>query len=600
MKQKLISTVLSVAFLIVLCTAPAIAVESGSLDNFTQSKTYVQGQYTDVSSSNTFHANIKAAYEYGIMQGYGKSFGPKKSITRLAAIIIACRLNRIYTTGKDDVETAFGTTVQESCLAYAGDNGIYCSFPDVSRKATCSEFAGILSSALPDEALKEINTVEDDSIPNVSISDTFGTAVYRLYRAGVLIGSDTKGTFHPDDTITRGAACAVATRMAIPTLRRSVTLKVSSGQQVLDAETVYARCSPAVAYIKVYDASGNATASGSGFFLDSNGTFVTCFHVIDGCSSAKVTTKDGKEYSVTNAYDYNRANDWVVLKVDGSGFSSLRVGDASENAAGAAVYAIGSPLGLSDSISQGIISSVSRTYQGTNYIQTTASISSGSSGGALISKYGHVIGITCGSFVDGQNLNLAIPMTYLSGYQKSSLTPLSQISSTSQETTSSSGRRTGVFNYLHSLIQSEENTTVNGYPAVQYYNGSETWDLYYDTDEKCVTVYDEFDVNGAAAVTFLDVTDALAPYDVTYQFYTDVSDTVPVFQGLGSIRPSTFTANSTVKFSEYSGIKNDDDEKLCALLTASSLTYLDTLLSQTSGGYTIKDLGFTTLYSQLH
>ena len=90
------------------------------------------------------------------------------------------------------------------------------------------------------------------------------------------------------------------------------------------------------------------------------------------------------------------------------------------------MYAIGSPKGLQNTITTGIISNPSREDGGIKYIQTSAAISAGSSGGALINKYGQVIGITSGSYLGGQNLNVALPMTYVSDYRSASLIDLAK------------------------------------------------------------------------------------------------------------------------------------------------------------------------------
>ena len=82
----------------------ASAAEVGSLNNFQIINSYTQGQYKDVPETNTFAANIKTAYEYGLMQGYGESFGITSNITRMASIIIACRIHAIYTSGKNSIE----------------------------------------------------------------------------------------------------------------------------------------------------------------------------------------------------------------------------------------------------------------------------------------------------------------------------------------------------------------------------------------------------------------------------------------------------------------------------------------------------------------
>ena len=179
----------------------------------------------------------------------------------------------------------------------------------------------------------------------------------------------------------------------------------------------------------VYDASGNALRTGSGFFIDSDGTLVTNYHVVEGGASAKITTMDNQVYDVSGVYDYNETTDIALLKVNGSGFTSLKV-STEPVSAGDTIYAIGSPLGLSNTISSGIISNAARVYEGVTYIQVTAPISSGSSGGALIDSQGRAVGITSGEFYSStnmsQNLNIAVPLTYLDELERSSVTSMSQ------------------------------------------------------------------------------------------------------------------------------------------------------------------------------
>ena len=182
----------------------------------------------------------------------------------------------------------------------------------------------------------------------------------------------------------------------------------------LTAEQIYAACSPAVFYIEIYDEDYWCIKTGSGFFLTEGGVAVTNYHVISGASSAWITRSDtGKEFQVLGVYDYSVDEDWAILQIDGADFPILEVGDLDYDVGGATVYAIGSPLGLQNTISAGIISNPHRWDGGVNYIQMSAAISPGSSGGALLNKYGQVIGITSATYTEGQNLNLALPMTYL-------------------------------------------------------------------------------------------------------------------------------------------------------------------------------------------
>lgn len=195
----------------------------------------------------------------------------------------------------------------------------------------------------------------------------------------------------------------------------------------LTAEQVYAACSPAVFYIEVYDATKTLLGTGSGFFISADGKAVTNYHVIEDASYATVTLADGQTtYDVAGVYDYDTAQDVALIKVNGKNFPYLTPGDASSIVGGAKVYAIGSPLGLSNTISEGIISNVSRTLDGTNYIQITAAISPGSSGGALLNSAGKVIGITSAGIQNGQSLNFAVPYSDAAKLSASSLKTLSQ------------------------------------------------------------------------------------------------------------------------------------------------------------------------------
>ena len=194
---------------------------------------------------------------------------------------------------------------------------------------------------------------------------------------------------------------------------------------VLTAEQIYAACSPSVFYIEIYDEYGWCIKTGSGFFLTEDGVAVTNYHVISGAASAVITVSDtGESYDVLGVCDYSADEDWAILQIGGNDFRPLEVGSPEYNVGGATVYAIGSPLGLQNTISAGIISNPHRWDGGVDYIQMSAAISSGSSGGALLNKYGQVIAITSATYTEGQNLNLAIPLTYLANAEVEEYAPL--------------------------------------------------------------------------------------------------------------------------------------------------------------------------------
>lgn len=179
-------------------------------------------------------------------------------------------------------------------------------------------------------------------------------------------------------------------------------------QTALTAEQISAKCAPAVFYIDCYALNGTPFRSGSGFFLSADGLAVTNFHVAANCSRLVITTIDGKTYSDVRVLDSDGENDLALLKVAGSNFPYLELADSSRVVQGQKAYAIGSPLGLTNTMSEGIISNPRRTLHGTEYIQISVPIAPGSSGGALLNEEGKAIGVTSAIFQTG-DLNLAIP-----------------------------------------------------------------------------------------------------------------------------------------------------------------------------------------------
>ena len=197
----------------------------------------------------------------------------------------------------------------------------------------------------------------------------------------------------------------------------------------LSAEQIYVKYSPAIFYISIYDVNGLQLGSGSGFFIDSSGTAITNYHVIEGASAAKIMTTDGKFYNVEGVYAFDKTLDIAKIKISGSGFNCVNIADLGNVVGGSKTYAIGSPCGLDNTISEGIISNPNRIIDNMTYYQITTPISPGSSGGALFDKNGNVIGITCSYIKDGQNLNFAIPINNINRLSSTTLTKLSTISS---------------------------------------------------------------------------------------------------------------------------------------------------------------------------
>lgn len=178
-------------------------------------------------------------------------------------------------------------------------------------------------------------------------------------------------------------------------------------RKVLNPEEIYDKCGPSTVEIRV--TLQNGTATGTGFFV-ADGMIATNYHVIKGAQKIVVKFTEGentKEYSINTIIGYDRMLDIAILGIDKEVESLVLSQDKVKS--GQVVYAIGSPFGLTSSITQGIVSSPSRDFgDGVDCIQFDAAVSPGNSGGPLVNSYGEVIGIITMQYTEGQNLNFAI------------------------------------------------------------------------------------------------------------------------------------------------------------------------------------------------
>ncbi|MDQ0896291.1 MULTISPECIES: stalk domain-containing protein [unclassified Paenibacillus] len=178
----------------------------------------------------------------------------------------------------------------------------------------------------------------------------------------------------------------------------------------LGAKEISKLASPAVVYVEVFDNKNTLTASGSGFIIESSGVIVTNYHVINYANSAVVTLTNGKKYAVTKVINYDPEKDIAILKVTPSEkLPTIEVGNSDKLENGEPVFAIGSPKGLQNTISTGIVSNKRRTDGNRTFIQISAEITHGSSGGALLNSKSEVVGITSNGLGEA-DLNFAIPI----------------------------------------------------------------------------------------------------------------------------------------------------------------------------------------------
>lgn len=159
---------------------------------------------------------------------------------------------------------------------------------------------------------------------------------------------------------------------------------------------------------------------GSGFIINQDGYLMTNFHVIEGETQISVAVyhqRDGqlepKVYKKVRIVAINKFEDMALLKIDDKDapkFKYVTLGSSDNLAVGESVFAIGSPLGLERTVTEGILSTKTREFEGELYLQTTAQINPGNSGGPLFNMAGEVVGITNMKITFGEGLGFAIPI----------------------------------------------------------------------------------------------------------------------------------------------------------------------------------------------
>ncbi len=199
---------------------------------------------------------------------------------------------------------------------------------------------------------------------------------------------------------------------------------------------------PSTVAIVMEDKYKQPISIGSGFIVG-NGKIVTNVHVIKGASYGYVNMiGSNMKYKIQGYLAIDKLNDVVILSVPTLSSNPLSLTGDQQPEIGEKIYAIGNPSGLSGTISEGIVSGI-RTISQKKLIQITAPISPGSSGGPVINNYGHVIGIAVGTLTSGQNLNFAIPASYVQNMlnnQSSNVTALN-IPKNNTSTKSASGEK---------------------------------------------------------------------------------------------------------------------------------------------------------------
>lgn len=171
-----------------------------------------------------------------------------------------------------------------------------------------------------------------------------------------------------------------------------------------------------VVMIVVYNDKNEPFGSGSGVLINNDGYILTNFHVVRGAAAFAVRLEEEEEPRfTTELIKYHPENDLALIRIEPVNRRPIPLCSHRKLVRGQKVVAIGSPLGLFNTVSDGIIAGF-RKFDQVSMVQFTAPTSHGSSGGALLNLYGELIGIVTAGFDDGQNLNLAVDYDTLRGF----------------------------------------------------------------------------------------------------------------------------------------------------------------------------------------
>ena len=220
-------------------------------------------------------------------------------------------------------------------------------------------------------------------------------------------------------SISKTAAGATATAVAPATTGQFYAAATKSGT-VRDVSSLVKQIGEAVVQVKT------PGGLGSGFFLNEDGYLITNFHVIEGETEISVEVyhqKDGQldreTYKQVKIIAINKFHDLALLHIEDKNapkFKPITLGSSDALSVGDGVFAIGSPLGLERTVTQGIVSTKTRQMEGNLYLQTSTQINPGNSGGPLFNLAGEVVGVTNMKITFGEGLGFAIPVELVKSF----------------------------------------------------------------------------------------------------------------------------------------------------------------------------------------
>ncbi|HLD45517.1 MAG TPA: trypsin-like peptidase domain-containing protein, partial [bacterium] len=231
---------------------------------------------------------------------------------------------------------------------------------------------------------------------NLSVTESPGQSQQEVPVSGVALKESTPATTTP---------VASQTQPSVPT--------------TLTPEQIFSSYRDSIVEITMMDYLGRPTGTGSGVIISDKGLAVTNHHVLDVAVTAQVRLSNGGMYPVKEVKRVDEANDLVTFVIDASTtpMKPVPLGNSKTLKVGEPVVAIGNPAGLERTLSTGNVSGFRKVSGVDDWVQFTAPISHGSSGGAIFDMKGQLVGVVFSSGVDAertnQNLNFAVPINVL-------------------------------------------------------------------------------------------------------------------------------------------------------------------------------------------
>lgn len=199
----------------------------------------------------------------------------------------------------------------------------------------------------------------------------------------------------------------------------------SSFQEKLETYQIVNNYAKAVVLVLSTNQDKGDVWLGSGFIVDPKGIVITNYHVIKAASNTIIRLFDGNVFNEISIIEADAMRDIAVIKINGHNLPVIKLGNSDVANIGEPIVVIGNPMGLENTVSDGLISGIRKIDEKYYLHQISAPISSGSSGSPVFNMKGEVSGIATASIIDGQNLNFSIPINYakslIKGYVKNNV-----------------------------------------------------------------------------------------------------------------------------------------------------------------------------------